>query len=36
MGSADCVELLLTLAAGPSGSREKGGDCVPDDWVCEE
>ena len=31
MGSADCDELLLTLAAGPSGSSENGGDCDPDD-----
>ncbi len=36
IGSADCVELLLTLAAGPSGSSENGGDCEPDDCDCEE
>jgi hypothetical protein len=36
MGSADWVELLLTLAAGPSGRRENGGDCEPEDCDTEE
>jgi hypothetical protein len=28
MGSAEADALVLRLAAGPSGSRENGGDCA--------